>query len=239
LSSCLTKRDRDVLSLESGEVGQARLFEEVIMEVSPSTLQRLNGALRLCEKRIPTFGEFTGRNGMTTAPEAHFGGVARPHPVRCLACRARARAQLEYKAMEKAQDGAEFRWWREGDQFSKEIERMDALLAELAKCAADEAPEGFRLLCSNPFWKFCSRVVFNPDDTGLFSGIYLPLDLWRSLHASGRLKGPQGGNVLSFRNVEEVEDHDLTATLDRPSLRFDDDRKFPDDWLDLDEVVEP
>jgi hypothetical protein len=42
-----------------------------------------------------------------------------------------------------------------------------------------------------------SRVVFNPDD----KGIYLPLDLWKSLHANGRLKGPQGGNVLGFGNV--------------------------------------
>lgn len=49
--------------------------------------------------------------------------------------------------------------------------------------------------------KFCSRVVFNPDDKGLFSGIYLPLDLWKCLHANGRLKGPQGGNVVSFGNV--------------------------------------
>jgi len=112
----------------------------------------------------------------------------------------RAFVLVQYKAMEKAENGAEFRW-HDGDQFTKEIERMDALLAELSKCAADSAPEGFRL-CSNPFFlKFCSRVVFNPDDKGLFSGIYLPLDLWKSLHASGQLLGPQGGNVLSFENV--------------------------------------
>jgi hypothetical protein len=47
---------------------------------------------------------------------------------------------------------------------------MDALLAELAQCGPDHAPEGFRF-CANPFFlKFCSRVVFNPDDKGLFSG---------------------------------------------------------------------
>jgi hypothetical protein len=112
----------------------------------------------------------------------------------------RAFVLVQYKAMEKAEERVAFRW-RDGDQFSNEIERMDAMLAELAKCPVDDAPEGFRL-CSNPFFlKFCSRVVFNPDDTGLFSGIYLPLDLWKSLHAGGRLKGPQGGNVLSFENV--------------------------------------
>ena len=73
---------------------------------------------------------------------------------------------VQYKAMEKAEKGAEFRW-QDGDQFAKEVERMDPLL-ELAKCAEDNAPEGFRL-CSNPFFlKFCSRTVFNPDDKGLF-----------------------------------------------------------------------
>lgn len=112
----------------------------------------------------------------------------------------RAFVLVQYKAMEKAEESAEFRW-QDGDQFTKEIERMDGLLAELAKCAPDHAPEGFRL-CANPFFlKFCSRVVFNPDDKGLFSGIYLPLDLWKCLHANGRLKGPQGGNVVSFGNV--------------------------------------
>jgi hypothetical protein len=112
----------------------------------------------------------------------------------------RAFVLVQYKAMEKAEERVAFRW-QDGDRFSNEIERMDVMLAELAKCAVDDAPEGFRL-CSNPFFlKFCSRVVFNPDDTGLFSGIYLPLDLWKSLHAGGRLKGPQGGNVLSFENV--------------------------------------
>ncbi|MGA7804588.1 hypothetical protein [Bradyrhizobium sp.] len=51
------------------------------------------------------------------------------------------------------------------------------------------------------FLKFCPRVIFNPNDEGLFKGIYLPLDLWKSLHASGRLKGPKGGNVIGFDNV--------------------------------------
>jgi len=51
------------------------------------------------------------------------------------------------------------------------------------------------------FLKFCSRVVFSPDDKGLFPGIYLPLDLWKRLHSAGRLKGPRGGNVLGFANV--------------------------------------
>ena len=78
---------------------------------------------------------------------------------------------------------------------------MDALHAQLAKIPLDKEPDGFRF-SPNPFFlKFCPRIVFNPDDKGLFKGIYVPLDLWKLLDSSGRLKGPKGGNVLSYENV--------------------------------------
>jgi hypothetical protein len=102
--------------------------------------------------------------------------------------------------MDTGKDGPEFRW-KDGDRFLDEVSRMDTMLAELEKCPPDTTPDGYRI-CSNPFFlKFCSRMVFNPDDKGLFSGIYLPLDLWKSLSASGKLKGPKDGNLLSFDNV--------------------------------------
>jgi hypothetical protein len=78
---------------------------------------------------------------------------------------------------------------------------MDKLLEELAKIEADTDPDGFRF-SSNPFFlKFCSRIVFNPDDRGMFPGMYLPHGLWKALASSERLKGPRGGNVLTYKNV--------------------------------------
>jgi hypothetical protein len=107
---------------------------------------------------------------------------------------------VQYKAMEKGEQNAEFRW-KDGDQLTAELARMDKTLAELAKIPPDDDPDGYRLT-ANPFLlKFCSRVTFNPDDKGLFPGMYIPLDLWKGLHASGRLKGPRGGNVLTYENV--------------------------------------
>lgn len=108
---------------------------------------------------------------------------------------------VQYKALEKGEQGdAEFRWTG-GDQFSDEISRMDALLDELSKVAPDDDPDGFRFN-SNPFFlKFCTRIVFNPDDKAMFPGMYLPHGLWRALAAGNRLKGTKGGNVLTFRNV--------------------------------------
>ena len=107
---------------------------------------------------------------------------------------------VQYKAMEIGSNQAEFRW-QAGDQFAQEIERMDALLAELNKIQSGSDPDGYRF-SENPFFlKFCPRVVFNPDDKGLFKGIYLPLDLWKRSNAAGRLKGSKGGSVLTFQNV--------------------------------------
>lgn len=107
---------------------------------------------------------------------------------------------VQYKAMEKGTEQAEFRW-QAGDQFVQEIARMDALLAELSKIQSGTHPNGYRF-SENPFFlKFCPRVVFNPDDKGLFKGIYLPLDLWKRVDAAGSLKGARGGNVLTFANV--------------------------------------
>jgi hypothetical protein len=112
----------------------------------------------------------------------------------------RSFVMVQYKAMERAKFGPEFRW-KDGDQLAEEIRRMDKILAELAKVPADADPDGFRFT-QNPFLlKFCSRINFDPDDKGLFPGIYLPLDLWKQLAASDRLKGSQGGNVLTYDNV--------------------------------------
>jgi hypothetical protein len=78
---------------------------------------------------------------------------------------------------------------------------METLLAQLKEIQSGGDPDGFRF-SENPFFlKFCPRVVFNPDDRGLFKGIYLPLDLWKCIERAGRLKGIKGGNLLTFENI--------------------------------------
>ncbi|GAB5471667.1 MAG: hypothetical protein Kilf2KO_46970 [Rhodospirillales bacterium] len=112
----------------------------------------------------------------------------------------RSFVMVQYKAMEKRDEETEFRW-REKDQFCDEIARMDALVQELRKVPSGNDPDGFRF-AENPFFlKFCPRVVFNPDDKGLFKGIYLPLDLWKRADAAGRFTGKRGGKVLTYKNV--------------------------------------
>ena len=107
---------------------------------------------------------------------------------------------VQYKAMEQGTNEPEFRW-QDGDQFVKELERMENFLLELSTISSGISPDGFRF-SENPFFlKFCSRALFNPDDRSLFKGIYLPLDLWKRLEEAGQLKGDRGGNLLTYRNV--------------------------------------
>ncbi|TXT28578.1 MAG: hypothetical protein FD131_3044 [Rhodocyclaceae bacterium] len=111
---------------------------------------------------------------------------------------------VQYKAMER-EDGADgvaqavFRL--PNTQLTEEIARMDALLAEIGACPANDSHEGFRLI-ENPFFlKLCPRLVFNPDDIGLVPGMYLPLDYWKLLEQHPGIKGPRGGLRITYDNV--------------------------------------
>jgi hypothetical protein len=108
---------------------------------------------------------------------------------------------VQYKAMNPGTEGQEFRW-QSDDQLAREIARMTALLVELRKQPSDLRPVSFRLN-NNPFFlKMCSRVIFNPDDKGLFKGMYLPLDFWMRLSRDDATKGPKGGRVLTYQNTQ-------------------------------------
>lgn len=107
---------------------------------------------------------------------------------------------VQYKAMERSGGGkAEFRL--PNAQLDLEIARMDATSAAIAALPDDESRESFRLHAGPFFLKLCSRHLFNPDDGGLFPGMYLPLDYWRRLVLDDATKGPREGRLVSFENV--------------------------------------
>lgn len=107
---------------------------------------------------------------------------------------------VQYKSMDRGSNGPEFRW-TEGDQLAIEIASMDSLLAQIRAAQDDPSPASFRLHSNPCFLKLCPRMLFNPDDKGLFKGLYLPLDLWRSLANDPVTEGPRGGRVLTYNNV--------------------------------------
>jgi hypothetical protein len=112
----------------------------------------------------------------------------------------RSFVMVQYKAMDQGAEGPEFRW-RPDDQLAEEIARIDELLIRLKELASDANPVSFRLH-SNPFFlKLCPRIILNPDDKGLFKGMYLPLDLWKCLASHPTTEGPRGGRLLTYENV--------------------------------------
>jgi hypothetical protein len=126
--------------------------------------------------------------------------------------RHKAFVMVQYKAMDGKQEHAAFRW-QGGDQLAKEISAMDELLAELQACPADSSPDSFRLH-ENPFFlKVCKRQLFNPDDKGLFPGMYFPLDLWKSLAADPATLGRKGGRFLSYENARRRMSNSEFVTL--------------------------
>lgn len=108
---------------------------------------------------------------------------------------------VQYKAMERGDDGeAVFRLPNE--QLAKEIARMESVLVNLGQVSEIEDCSGFRL-CPNPFFlKLCSRMVLNPDDMSLVSGMYIPLDQWKLLEKSDTIRGPKGGRAITFGNID-------------------------------------
>ncbi len=124
----------------------------------------------------------------------------------------KAFVMVQYKAMEADdKNGAVFRLPQ--PQLSSEIERMDDLLAKTSAMPDTREAIGFRL-SKNPFFlKFCPRIQFDPDDTGLTKGMYLPLDYWKSLEADPKLVGPRGGRMLTYSNVGRYVDNTSFAML--------------------------
>jgi hypothetical protein len=108
---------------------------------------------------------------------------------------------VQYKSMSDGPNGPEFRW-QENDQLAIEIARMENITSGFGALPDDLSTGGFRLH-NNPFFlKLCRRILFNPDDKGLFPGMYLPLGLWKCLSSSPATLGPRGGRVLRYDNVD-------------------------------------
>lgn len=123
---------------------------------------------------------------------------------------------VQYKAMEREgrrNRPAEAVYRLPDAQLKEEIDRMDAVLAELKACAPSTDIGGYRLT-ENPFFlKLCPRLVFNPDDVGLVPGMYLPLDYWKLLENDPGIKGPRGGLRITYENAKRHFDNTAFTTV--------------------------
>lgn len=108
---------------------------------------------------------------------------------------------VQYKVMEKEGSKRDLLFRLPNSQLTEELGRMDRILQDLERVDPPAHRHHYRIN-SNPFFlKLCSRIVFEPESTGLTSGMYLPLGYWKFIEKDGDLLGPRGGRAVTFRNV--------------------------------------
>ncbi len=119
---------------------------------------------------------------------------------------------VQYKAMEPDdKEGSIFRFPE--TQLTAEIARMDTFLEELAKVGTSNDVKDFRLNSDPFFLKFCPRIQFDPDSTGVTKGMCIPLSYWKRLEVDKSLMGPKGGRRLAYSNVGRYFDNTSFATM--------------------------
>ena len=119
---------------------------------------------------------------------------------------------VQYKAMEPDdKEGPVFRFPEK--QMMAEVARMDSFLAELAKISPSTSTKDFRLNSDPFFFKFCPRIQFDPDTTGVTNGMCIPLSYWKCLEIDENLVGPKGGRRLTYSNVGRYFDNTSFATM--------------------------
>ncbi len=88
------------------------------------------------------------------------------------------------------------------DYHEKELVRMQVaqqLLEALPNGDSNETSD-FRLHAAPFFIKLCEAKASIALDSGMVTGMYLPLDLWKTLIASPGVLGPKGGVAVTWEN---------------------------------------
>lgn len=115
---------------------------------------------------------------------------------------------VQYKRMrkERGRNG-----YRPDSALPEEIARMRALPGP----SDSGDPFHYRLHPGTCYLKLCPDGEFRPRDGELIRGMYLPLDYWDALDASGAILGPRGGTAVTFENASRHINSTLFASLVR------------------------
>lgn len=118
---------------------------------------------------------------------------------------------VQYKAMEKEEDKFVFRF--PNLQFAEEISRMDSIIQSLRSTSGNGFINDYRFN-ENPFFvKLCPRLEFDPDNVGLSTGMYIPLDYIKVLENETCIEGERGGKAISYDNVGRYLDNTGFKTI--------------------------
>ena len=118
---------------------------------------------------------------------------------------------VQYKTMEK--EGDKFVFRLPNLQFTEEISRMDSIIQSLKSTKGNGFIHDYRFN-ENPFFvKICPKLEFAPDNVGLSSGMYMPLDYIKMLETDECIKGERGGKTISYDNVGRYLDNTGFKTI--------------------------
>lgn len=118
---------------------------------------------------------------------------------------------VQYKVMEKEKEKFAFRLPNE--QFTEELERMDSIMDILKTKLGTEDIQDYRIN-NIPFYiKICPRIEFHPDNVGLSSGMYLPIDYLKLLQSDDSILGSRGGRAITYDNVGRYLDNTAFKTI--------------------------
>jgi hypothetical protein len=119
---------------------------------------------------------------------------------------------VQYKAFrrEKTRAGPTRLVYRPDRQFREELGRLRTI--RVGK--GNGSTRDFRLHPGCAFLKICKPVIrLDHDPRELVSGMYLPLDYYDTLVASGDVRGPKGGIAVAYDNVPRHVNNDLFVSL--------------------------
>lgn len=118
---------------------------------------------------------------------------------------------VQYKAMEK--EGDKFVFRLPNLQFAEEISRMDSIIQSLRSTSGNGFINDYRFN-ENPFFvKLCPRLEFDPDNVGLSTGMYIPLDYIKVLENETCIEGERRGKAISYDNVGRYLDNTGFKTI--------------------------
>ena len=118
---------------------------------------------------------------------------------------------VQYKMMEREGDTSRFRL--PNKQLSEEISRMEFIHNSIKDTTGNGVINDYRISETPFFIKICPRLEFDPDNTALSSGMYIPLDYVRMLENDKCIEGKNGGKSITFDNVGRYFDNTAFKTI--------------------------
>jgi hypothetical protein len=118
---------------------------------------------------------------------------------------------VQYKVMEKENENYVYRV--PNDQLTEEIARMDSIVTSLSNIESKNNIDDFRISQEPFFIKICPRIEFDPDNVGLSSGMYIPLNYLKLLQIDESINGARGGNAISYHNISRYFDNTGFKTI--------------------------